>query len=484
MRLHRHMRTTFVAALAVVALAVPAAPQADQAAPGQAAEQRAFVEAPADGTRLSLLAGTSIVLITGFDIERLSITNDQVVDAVAVKPREILLNGKLPGTISLIVWGTTGERVHYPLVVDPAISTLEQQLQVLFPGEDIRVSSTEGAVILSGRVSSNQVMLRIGELAAASVKEQQIVNMLTLPGGAGSQQVMLQVRFGEVNRRAITEAGLSLFTTRDGFTSRSTTQQFSAPDFEDSAGTGSRVVFGDFLNLFFFQRNEGIGGVLRALEQKGWLTSLAEPNLIAYNGKEAQFLAGGEIPIPVVSGTTGNVSIDYKEYGVRLRFVPTIAGDVIRLHVRPEVSTLDFANGITLSGFRIPALQTRYAETEVELRDGQSFAIAGLLNTNGQEDKAFIPILSRLPIIGNIFKSKAQREDQTELLVLITPRLVRPLNPDEVPPLPQIIRDPNDPAGRGRGGRGGGGGELDSRVGGGATKLIDAPRPARGGGGS
>lgn len=430
--------------------------------------QQPFVQAPADGTRLTLLAGTSIVLITPFDIERISIPSDVVADAIAVKSREVLINGKAPGTISLIVWGTGSERMHYPLVVDPPISPLEQQLQTLFPGEDIRVSATETATVLSGRVSSNAVMLRIGEIAAASVKDRQVINMMQLPGGAGSQQVMLQVRFGEVNRRAVSEAGLGLFTTRAGFVSRSTTQQFSAPDFDEDRG----LVFSDFLNLFFFQSEEGIGGVLRALEQNGWFTSLAEPNLIAYNGIEAEFLAGGEIPIPIVSGATGNVSVDYKEYGVRLKYKATIAGDTIRLHVRPEVSVPDFANGVTLGGLRIPALQTRWADTEVELRDGQSFAIAGLLNTTGQEDKAAIPFLSQIPIIGTLFKSRSKRDDQTELLVLITPRLVRPLNPDEVPPLPTVT-------GRGRGG-GAGGGVADLLRGG--AGLVERPgdRPAAG----
>ncbi len=184
-------------------------------------------------------------------------------------------------------------------------------------------------------------------------------------------------------------------------------------------------------------------------------------------GRRPSFLAGGEFPVPVVTGT-GAVNVTFKQFGVRLDFTPTIAGDVIRLKVRPEVSALDFNNGVTVSGFRIPALTSRWAQTEVELRDGQSFAIAGLLNNIGQEDKAAIPILSRLPIIGNIFKSKANREERTELMVLITPRLVRPLNPDEVPPLPTIIK------------KEGGKGDTSSSIKGGAG-LIDGPSDARSG---
>jgi pilus assembly protein CpaC len=278
-------------------------------------------------------------------------------------------------------------------------------------------------------------MLKAGEIASATSKKQ-VINLLQLPGGTESQQVMLQVRFAEVNRRALMEAGVNLFVARDRWFGRTTTQQFTAPDFEDD-----RLIFSDFLNLFFFDRQEGFGAVLRVLEQKGFLQSLAEPNLIAYNGQEASFLAGGEFPVPIVQGTSGGVTVQFKEFGVRLTFKPTIAGDTIRLRVRPEVSTLDFNNGITLEGFRIPALTTRRAETDVELRDGQSFAIAGLLNNTSQQDDAAIPFLSKIPIVGYLFKSKAERAERTELMVLITPRLVRALDPDEVPPLPTTPRE-------------------------------------------
>jgi len=278
-------------------------------------------------------------------------------------------------------------------------------------------------------------MLKAGEIATATSTKQKVINLLQVPGGIDTQQVLLQVRFAEVNRQAVLEAGVSLFTGVAGYKDwigRVTTQQFPAPEFHPD-----QLTFSDFLNLFVFNTNYNVGGLLKALQNKGFLQSLAEPNLIAYNGHEASFLAGGEVPVPVVQGgTAGSVSVIYKEFGIRLNFTPTIAGDVIRLHVRPEVSTLDFANGVTLAGFRIPALQTRRAETDIELRDGQSFAVAGLLNNISQTDKAAIPILSDLPVIGNLFKSKSVRQQKTELMVLITPRLVKPLDPDEVPDLP------------------------------------------------
>ena len=433
-------RATLVVALAAI-VGLPLV-----AAGGQTPQQ-----AVPEVKRVSLTAGRSTVLTTDFDITRIAVTNPAVADAVVVQPREILIDGKSSGTVSLIVWGD-GRRDQYDLVVEQGVTTLQQQLQALFPGEDIRVNASDEAIILSGQVSSNPVMLRVGEIAQATSAKVRVINMLQLPGGSESQQVILQVRFAEVNRRAMTELGTSFFTGASGYKDyigRSTTQQFPAPDFDSLKRTETNgqvdvsgdLTFSDFLNLFVLNTKYNIGALVKALQSTGFFQSLAEPNLIAYNGQEASFLAGGEIPVPVVQGNTGSVSVQFKEFGIRLTFTPTIAGDVIRLKVRPEVSTLDFGNGITLSGFRIPALSTRRAETDVELRDGQSFVIAGLLDNVTQDTNAAVPLLSRLPIIGNLFKSKSERAERTELMVLITPRLVRALDPDEVPPLPTRPRE-------------------------------------------
>jgi pilus assembly protein CpaC len=386
--------------------------------------------------RIALTTNQSTVLELPFDVRRVAVTTPTVADATVVQPREILIDGKAPGTISLIVWGSDTERVQYDVVVEQPIAALEQQLALLFPNERIQVNINADAIVLSGNVSSTEVMLRAAEVAQATSPKANIINMMQVPGAAESQQVMLQVRFAEVNRRAITELGSSFFTGTSGFKNwvgRSTTQQFPAPDFEDD-----ELVFSDFLNIFLFNTKYNVGALFRALKQTGYFQSLAEPNLIAYNNQEASFLAGGEFPVPIVQGATGQVSILFKEFGVRLNFRPTIAGDLIRLRVAPEVSSLDFNNGILLQGFRVPALTTRRAETEVELRDGQSFAIAGLIDNESQTDNAAVPFLSQIPIIGNLFKSKAERQERTELLVIVTPRLVRPLNPDEVPPLPTL----------------------------------------------
>jgi pilus assembly protein CpaC len=401
--------------------------------------------------RIPLTAGRSTVLNTDFEIVRIAVTNPAVADATVVEPREILVDGKATGTVSLIVWGAGGERRQYDLVVEPSVLTIEQRLQALFPGEDIRVSANDEALILSGNVSSNEVSLRAAEIAGATSSKMKVINLLQFPGANESQQVMLQVRFAEVSRQALRELGINLFTSALGIDNnigRVTTQRFAAPDFQglqvtkDADGNvvtaSGDITFSDFLNLFLFNTRYDVGAAVRALQTRGLLQSLAEPNLIAYNGQQAGFLAGGEIPIPSVQGNTGQVTIEYKEYGIRLNFTPTIAGDTIRLKVRPEVSTLDYPNGLTLSGFRVPALSTRRAETDVELRDGQSFAIAGLLNNLSQDTVDEIPGLARLPIIGHLFRSTQVNATRNELMVLITPRLVRPLNPDEVPPLPTL----------------------------------------------
>jgi pilus assembly protein CpaC len=461
-------RWTGVAFAALVVVMVYAGTVAPAAGAAQAAADAAV-------PRLSLTAGRSTVLETDFDITRIAVTNPAVADAVVVQPREILVDGKAAGTVSLIVWGAD-RRQQYDVVVEQQVTNLQQQLQALFPGEDIRVNASEEAIILSGQVSSNPIMLRAGEIAQATSAKARVINMLQLPGGAESQQVILQVRFAEVNRRALTELGVSLFTGPSGFKDvigRTTTQQFPTPDFdriernqETGEITAGELTFSDFLNLFVFSTKYNIGGVVKALQSTGFFQSLAEPNLIAYNGQEASFLVGGEIPVPVVQGATGTVTVEYREFGIRLTFRPTIAGDVIRLRLRPEVSTLDFANGITLSGFRIPALSTRRAETEVELRDGQSFVVAGLLDNVTQDNTAAVPLLSRLPIIGYLFRSKSERSERTELMVLITPRLVRALDPDEVPPLPTRPREfmpPPEP-------------DIGTQLEG-AGGVVDAPQP-------
>ena len=383
--------------------------------------------------RIPLTAGRSHVLVTDFDVTRIDVTSNAIADANRVTPRQILIDGKAPGVTSLILWGAD-RRAQYDIAVDTGVPQLQQQMQAIFPGEDIHVATTEEAVVLSGNASTNEVVLRAGEVAQASSSKLKVINMLQRPGGPDTQQVMLEVQFAEVDHNALVELGTTLLANRKEFDARTSTQQFPAPFID--ATKSAPIVVPDFLNVFVFWRSEGLLGAIKALRERGLFQSLAEPNLLAYNGQEASFLAGGEFPIPIVQGVSGQVTIQFKEFGVRLKFTPTIAGDSIRLKVEPEVSTIDFANGLSLAGFRVPALRTRRAQTDVELRDGQAFAIAGLLDNQSMQNHDAFPLLSNLPIIGHLFRSKSDTQSRTELLVLITPHLVRPLEADELPPLP------------------------------------------------
>jgi len=450
-----------VAALAIaLALAAPADVRTQVLAP----QDQSFATA-----RVGLTAGRSTVLNTDFDVTRIALTNPAVADATVVEPREVLIDGKAPGTVTMILWGGDNRRVQYDVVVDPPVSALQQQLRALFPGEDINVQVNEEATTLSGRVSSTRVMLKAAEIAQITSSKTKVINLLQVPGGGQSEQVMLQVRFAEVDRQQTLDAGVSFFTGPNGYKDwiARVTPNSAAPIF-DTVPNGGSLTFSDFLNIFAFNTKYDVGVLIKALQSKGLLQSLAEPNLIAYNGQEASFLAGGEIPIPIVTGgAIGAVSVQYKEFGVRLTFRPTVAGDVIRLKVKPEVSSLDFANGVTIAGFRIPALVTRRAETDIELRDGQSFAIAGLMDNISQDTRNQIPGLGSLPVIGLLFKNMSTRKERTELMVLVTPHLVRPLDPDEVPSLPT---NPNmfiKPGGSGVG---------DALQGGGGT--VDPPTAA------
>jgi pilus assembly protein CpaC len=437
-----------------------AAQAAAQTTPGGAAASESSFE------RITLIAGRSRVLLTAYEVTRIAVTNPAIADAVVVQPREVLIDAKAPGIISLIIWGES-TRVQYDVVVEPGQSTLQQQLDAVFPGQAIRVSVTDEAIVLSGRAATTEMSLRAAEIAQASSSKAKVINMIQ-HDQLDTQQVMLQVRFAEVSHTAIEKLGVSFAASRSTFNARSTTGQFAGgadPGIPLNGG-GGIPAFGDLLNLFFFSKSAGVGGVLKALQQSGQLQTLAEPNLIAYNGQEASFLAGGEFPIPIVNGNTGQVSIQFKEFGVRLSFRPTITGETIRLKVRPEVSTLDNSSGLTLGGYTVPGLRTRRAETDVELGDGQSFAIAGLLNNDAQVNRQAVPWLSRVPIVGTLFKSKDDQTDRTELVVIITPHLVRPLEPAEVPPLPtnpNLFIKPGD--------------ELGAQLEGGGG-LVDAPAAA------
>jgi pilus assembly protein CpaC len=393
---------------------------------------------------VQLLVGRSTVLNIGQPITRVSLTSPDVADAMVTQHQQLLVHGKAPGTITMFVWDRTGGIRRYEVIVQRDLSQLVHQIEQLFPGEAITVTGNGEHVVIAGTVSSKYVVDKAAEVAAGYVKKkEEVVNLLKQQEGIASQQVLLRVRFAEVSRTALTELGASVIA--NGFKQgrwfgRAATQQFSAPDFDSDEGGG--LVFSDFLNLFVFDVKNQLGAVIKALQLKGLFQSLAEPNLIAENGKEASFLAGGEYPYPVVQGTGGgtSVTIQFKEFGVKLNFTPTLVGDnLVKLKVRPEVSSLDFANGVVVQGFRVPALSTRRTETEVELQDGQTFAIAGLMNNTLATQMSKIPGIGDIPILGLLFRSKAAQKAQTELVVMITPTILRRNSTGVSPTLPNLI---------------------------------------------
>jgi len=421
-------QAAFAAALVVCILIIlVAAPQAQQPPQYAALTVPPPSTTPDGTTEIDLLVGRSTVLNVGSTISRVSLTVPDIADAMVTAPTQLLIHGKQPGTISLFVWDRGGVIKTYEVKVRRDLSALGEQMLQLFPGEQISVVGSGKDVVISGTVSSKYVIEKAGDVAGGYVeKKENVVNLLKQQEGVASNQVMLRVRFAEVSRSALQELGVSLNAHgfKNDWYGRSTTQQFASGQLDEEG----KLVFSDFLNLFVFNAKEGLGGVVRALQNKGLFQSLAEPNLIATNGKEASFLAGGEFPIPVVQSSTGGnaVTVMFKEFGIRLNFTPTVlGGDLINLKVRPEVSALDFANAITLNGFRIPALTTRRTETEVELRDGQTFAIAGLMNNTLTNSMSKIPGIGDIPIIGLLFRSKAHQKNQTELVVMITPTIIR-----------------------------------------------------------
>jgi pilus assembly protein CpaC len=394
-----------------------------------------------DTTTVRLMVGRSTVVNTERAIARVSLTSADIADAMVTEPNQLLVQGKVPGTISMFVWDRGGSMHRYDVTVERDLTRLSEQLRELFPGETIAAVSNGKHIVVSGTVSSKYIADKAVEVAVGHVeKKDEVVNLVQVREGPPAQ-VLLRVRFAEVSRSALTELGASIFTGangKDGWFGRSTTQQFPAPDFESSS-EGNKLIFSDFLNFFLFSSKHDLGVLIKALQTRGLFQSLAEPNLVAETGKEASFLAGGEFPIPVAQGGVGNmaISVVFKEFGIRLNFTPNVIGNRIRLKVRPEVSTLDFNNAVTMQGFRIPALSTRRTETELELQDGQTFAVAGLLNNTVNESLQKIPGIGDIPILGYLFRSKAAQKNRTELVVMITPQVLTQNSPGVTPDLPR-----------------------------------------------
>jgi len=394
-------------------------------------------EAPGSAP-LRVLVGKSLLINTNGDrIKRISVTDSAVADAIPISPTQILVHGRSAGEVSLLIWDEVERSRSFDLRVDVDVTAAIEEIQKIFPDERITVTPSRSAIVLSGHVGTEDTAKRAGMIAEAYSKN--VVNVLTF-GPVGAQEVLLEVKFAEVDRTALNQIGFNVFSTGAGNTIGTiTTGQFGSTQFSQlndqfpspptSTPTPVNPTINDLLNVFLFRPDIHLGVVIKALQQKNLLQILAEPNLIAMNGKEASFLAGGEFPFPVVQPSAGttSVSIQFKQFGVQLKFTPIItpAGN-IHLKVAPEVSTLDFANGVTVSGVIIPALSARRAETEFELQDGQSFVIAGLMDNRVTNITNKVPGLGDIPILGNFFRSKSYQKNNAELMVLCTVHRVAP----------------------------------------------------------
>jgi pilus assembly protein CpaC len=397
-----------------------------------------FVFAQGGPEEIRLTIGKSIVIDYPADIARISTSNADIVDASPVTGREVLVHGKAFGTVTLVVWSKAGQRNFYNITVEQNLEPLRKLLKDTFPNEDIHVQSSRDSLSLTGRVSGKAVSDQATALAAPFGKT--VVNYLQIAEAPVERQILLRIKFAELSRSASNQFAVNLVSTGATNTIGGiSTGQSGSTTPPGSIGPGSTSTFSisNALNIFAFRPDLNLGAFIQALEQHNLLQTLDEPTLMTSDGKEASFLVGGEFPIPVLQGgaNSGAVTIQFREFGVRLKFTPNItAHNNIRLHVQPEVSALDYSNALSFNGFTIPALSSRKIETNVELGEGQSFVIAGLIDNQVTETLSKIPGLASLPILGNLFKSKSITKSDDELVVLVTPEITLPLQPGDAKP--------------------------------------------------
>jgi pilus assembly protein CpaC len=400
---------------------------------------------------VSLVEGRGELLQFQNDISRVVISEPKIADAVVVSPREVMVNAKGPGSTTLVVWEGDAAPQRFEICVTKDNTEWDGFLKKVMDnanGAPVMVSGTAETIMLTGSVKSADESKRLAGLAQTRAKT--VVNLLQVPPAPEPRQILLQVKIADVNRVALSQIGFNLFSTNPKGIGSLTTEQFASPRFSPiqtgaGATAGNTVNFSDLLNLFAFRPDLNIGATIEALQERDLLQILAEPNLICLEGKDASFLAGGSFPYPTITTTpTGGstapvITVRFQPFGVKLDFTPTVtAQGAIDLKVAPEVSSLDYSNAVTLEGFTIPALSQRRAETEVILKDGESFAIAGLINNQVVETISKFPGLGSIPILGKLFTSRSTKKSDDELLVVITPHFVRALSAEEKAKLPDM----------------------------------------------
>jgi pilus assembly protein CpaC len=393
---------------------------------------------------LRITVGKSIVIDYPGDIRQISTSNPEVVDASPVTTREILMSGKGLGSATMVVWSKADQRMFYNVTVELNLEPLRRILQDTFPDEKIDIHSSRDSISLNGTVSSKDVADRAVALSATFAKT--VVNNL-LVATPIEKQILLRVKFAELDLLKAQQFGVNILSTGAlNTTGGISTEQIASGNIQPGvSGAPTTLTITDALSIFALHPGGlNIATFLKDLEQDNVLQILAEPNLVTTNGMEANFLVGGEFPVPILQGgaNSGAVTIQFKEFGIRLLFTPTITGNkTIKLALRQEVSTIDTSNGVTLQGFLIPALSTRRAQTNVELAEGQTFVVAGLLDN--RENNAFtkLPFISSIPVLGALFKSKIETKSSTELVMLVTPEVTEALGPNDPKPQPYFPKD-------------------------------------------
>jgi len=384
------------------------------------------------------------------------IGNPEIADIVPISETSVYVLGKKAGTTSLTLYDRRNRLIAVlDVVVGPDVMTLKRQLSELIPADAVSARMSNDSIVLEGMVSNAVVADRAVQLAETYAPGK-VVNLLSL---GSAQQVMLEVRFAEVKRSALKQLGVSWFVKSDGgkFGGVTGTDSSQVPGKDGTVdqlpGELARgAILGSFgiISRTFRAFGENFNVTLDALERKGAITTLAEPTLVALSGETANFLAGGEFPIPVAQsggsgGTSTAITVEFKPFGVSLAFTPTVLADgVINMVVQPEVSSIDPTASVTINNLTIPGLQTRRAKTVIEIRDGESFAMAGLIRKDFQDTIRQVPLLGSLPIIGTLFRSSGFQNEQTELVIIVTPRLVQPVRAGALKAPTDRVGPPNE----------------------------------------
>ena len=393
------------------------------------ASDHALAHTDSDTGMLHIVVGHTFFLNTQRRLKRIYISDPTVLTSLTSSPYQVLITAKSAGVSSVVLWDNLGRSTVYTVSADVDASGLRRALDAALPGEPIQVSVLQDHIELSGSVATQANVDTAVKLAQLYAKD--IANSITITPPR-LKQVELKVRFIEVDRVKLAQFGINFLSLGKNIASIST-QQFSAfSNISSSAAAGAtQATISNPLNVLLYNQGLNMGAALQDLEQKQVVQILAEPTITSISGEAASFLSGGEFPFPVVQGSSGgyaSVTVQFRPYGVKLNFTPTVNPDgTIRLKVAPEVSALDYTNEVQISGYSIPAISTRRAETDVELRSGQSFAISGLLDHRLTDEFSRMPGIASIPILGQLFRSKGTKRSVVELLVVVTPTVVDPL---------------------------------------------------------